>query len=562
MTGLVLPSPSAHVVVFPHMAQGHALPLLDICKALTSLGVKVTIIATPKNAPLILSKVLNYSEISLRTIQFPRVPELPEGCENTADLPSMALLVPFLKATESMRPAFECVLKEMLEARSRPLCVISDFFLGWTLDVCRSFGIPRIVFHGMGILSMVITKGVNENVPSILAMPDSDPIELPKLSIPFTVNKCDITILERCEDPNDSFLSILAAIGEADANSEGVIVNSFEELEGDYIVALEKFYCQGARAWCIGPALLYDQNQIERPVGSKQADPSQSYIEWLDERVASGRVMYVSFGTQAHLSDMQMDNIAHGLQMAGHLFIWAVKSATWVSSDNGWEDRLKGRGLILHNWVDQRRILSHPAVGGFLSHCGWNSVLESLAMGVPILAWPMGAEQPFNAKLVVTGLKAGVMVRESGVGGTVASEVIRDGVKELMGGERGRQARDRAREIGRLARHKALPSQHRFGEGKSVIIIMKYPSSAFRGGVISCTVRVQLEITLLKVVAETTYYQAGGSAEIDEKLAILCKQEETLKARLEEFVPEIKPLKDERAQYLASRLEALAHSEG
>ncbi|KAL3721205.1 hypothetical protein ACJRO7_005944 [Eucalyptus globulus] len=445
MTGLVSPSPCAHVVVFPFMAHGHTLPSIDICNALTSLGVKVTIIATPKNAPLILSKVSKFSAISLHTIQFPRVPELPEGCENTADLPSLALLVPFLKATESMRPAFESILKEMSEAGSCPLCVISDFFLGWTLDVCQSFGIPRIVFHGMvvfdiTILSMVISKIAFKNVSSLLAI------------IPFTVYKRDISDLEQCKDPDDPLLPIIAEIGKADMNSAGLIVNSFEELEGDYVVALERFYCQGAKAWCMGPALLYDHNQIERPAGSKQVDPSQSYIKWLDEHVGSGGVIYVSFETQAHLSNVQMDNIAYGLEMARHPFIWAVKSATWVLPNNGWEDRLKGWGLLVHDWVDHRRILSHPAIGGFLSHCGWNSVLESLSEEVPMLAWPTGAEQPLNAKLVVIGLGAGVMVREGRVGETIASEVIRDGVKELMGGEKGRQARERAREIGRLAR--------------------------------------------------------------------------------------------------------------
>ncbi|KAI3437160.1 Glycosyltransferase [Psidium guajava] len=340
----------------------------------------------------------------------------------------------------------------MSEAGSRPLCVISDFFLGWTLDVCRSFGVPRIVFHGMGVLPMAIAKTAYGNVPSLLAMPDSDPIKLPKLSVPFTVYKSDISDLERCKDPDDPFLPILVEIGEADANSAGIIVNSFEELEGAYVAALESFYCQGVRAWCIGPALLYDQNQIERPVGSKQADPSQSYIKWLDEHVGTSGVIYVSFGTQAHLSDMQMDNIAHGLEMAGHPFLWAVKSADWVWPDKGWKDRLKGRGLVVHDWVDQRRILSHPAIRGFLSHCGWNSVLESLSEEVPILAWPTAADQPLNAKLVVMGLGAGVMVGEGGVGGTIASEAVRDGVEELMGGERGRQARDRAREIAGLAR--------------------------------------------------------------------------------------------------------------
>ncbi|XP_074295689.1 UDP-glycosyltransferase 73B1-like [Silene latifolia] len=154
---------------------------------------------------------------------------------------------------------------------------------------------------------------------------------------------------------------------------------------------------------------------------------------------------------------MALHEIAQGLDSAGHPFIWVVRSISWTPPE-GWEERVKGRGLVIREWVDQRSILAHPAIGGYLSHCGWNSVLESLSMGVPILTWPIGAEQPLNAKLVVNVLKAGLAmdstldeVREEGV--VYGCNAISSGVKELMGEESGRLARKRAKEIGLMARN-------------------------------------------------------------------------------------------------------------
>lgn len=116
----------------------------------------------------------------------------------------------------------------------------------------------------------------------------------------------------------------------------------------------------------------------------------------------------------------------------------------------------EGKGLIAREWVDQRQILAHRAVGGFLSHCGWNSVLESISAGVPILAWPMIAEQSLNAKLVAEGLGAGLAIKKvkdhSRLGFEVSRQAIREGVRELMlGGEKGRNAKERAQALGRVA---------------------------------------------------------------------------------------------------------------
>ncbi|KAG6673909.1 hypothetical protein I3842_15G014400 [Carya illinoinensis] len=401
-----------------------------------SRGLKVTVITTPSNAPFIVSQTSNHPNISSAIIPFPRVEELPDGCENTADLPSMALWVPFLEATKKMKQSFERVLRDMIDDGRPPICVISDFLLGWTLDSCRLFGIPRIVSHGIGVFSMSISLYLISFSSCLNGLWGMVPIELPGMTLPFKLQKADIP----------------EGIGEADMNSWGVIVNSFEELEGrDHVGRLESFYYNDAKAYCVGPSLLYNQ-----PGQNLEADHDKSsYIKWLDKQAEMrfGRtVLYVSFGTQTHLSEDQLDEIANGLEMANHPFIWVVRSKTWAAP-KGWNERVKQRGLVLRNWVDQRRILAHSATGGFLGHCGWNSTLESLTMGVPLLAWPMIgiSEQALNAKFVVMGLGAGLMVPWTGVNGekimTVGRDVICDKVKELMGGENGRMAGERAQAL-------------------------------------------------------------------------------------------------------------------
>lgn len=457
----VMASSQHHVVVFPHMAQGHTLPLLDLSKAISSFDVKVTIITTPSNAPKIQQSVSADPNIALHILPFPRVDGIPEGCENTADLPSLELLPHFLVATRSLREPFEEFLRNACETTGcAPLCVISDFFLGWTFEVCNSFDIPRIVFHGMGVLTMSVTKAVFRNALVVKIIMDGRwpddltalNVEIPGLSLPFQVRLTDIPILKGLTDPENPWRKVVAEIADTDETSWGILVNSFEGLEGDYVDSLDSFYKHGARAWCVGPGLLWNQaNQFNVP---KENYKSYPYVEWLDCKLLEGLdVIYVSFGTQCHLSDEQMDVIARGLEMSGKAFIWVVRSTSWVCSDVGWEERVRNRGLVARSWVHQKAILSHPSVQGFISHCGWNSVLESLCSGVPMLAWPRDYDQPLNAKVVVMAFKAGLMLKEEGdVREKIVAELISERVKELMEGEKGRQAREKAGEIARKAR--------------------------------------------------------------------------------------------------------------
>nr|XP_034929450.1 UDP-glycosyltransferase 73B5-like [Populus alba]TKS04711.1 hypothetical protein D5086_0000140370 [Populus alba] len=236
-----MPSPSAsHVVIFPFMAQGHTLPLLDLSKALSRQQIKVTIITTPSNAKSIAKRGPNHPDIHLNEIPFPTIDGLPQGCENTSQLPSMEFLLPFLHATKQLQKPFEEVLETMIKSSTPPLCVISDFFLGFTLASCQALGVPRLVFHGTSALSMAIMKSSWVNASQINSLSMLDPVDLPGMKLLFTLTKADLPAETLNSSNHDDPMSeFIGEVGGADANSCGIIINSFEELEKDHISFFE-----------------------------------------------------------------------------------------------------------------------------------------------------------------------------------------------------------------------------------------------------------------------------------------------------------------------------------
>nr|XP_009782898.1 PREDICTED: UDP-glycosyltransferase 90A1-like [Nicotiana sylvestris]XP_016442549.1 PREDICTED: UDP-glycosyltransferase 90A1-like [Nicotiana tabacum] len=140
-------------------------------------------------------------------------------------------------------------------------------------------------------------------------------------------------------------------------------------------------------AWCIGPSCEQQKAQLVKP--------ASHIMKWLDEMLQQGKlVLYVAFGTQAQISPEQFKEIKIELEKSQVNFLWVVRRNTIADEVNDrvgfdFKDRVKNRGLVVTEWVDQIEILSHESVQGFLSHCGWNSIIESICANVPILAWPM-----------------------------------------------------------------------------------------------------------------------------------------------------------------------------
>ncbi|CAL5380200.1 unnamed protein product [Camellia sinensis] len=230
--------------------------------------------------------------------------------------------------------------------------------------------------------------------------------------------------------------------------AEGIIVNTFVDMEDGAIKALLVDEPGKPPVYPVGPLIR---------TGSSDGLERSECLKWLDDQL-SGSVVFVSFGSVGTLSHDQLNELALGLELSGQRFLWVVRNPSdnaSVSSFNahnqndpfsllpkGFLERTQGRGLVVPSWAPQIEVLSHRATGGFLTHCGWNSTLESTVHGVPLIAWPLFAEQKMNAVMLTEGLKVALRPK-SHESGLVGREEIAEVVKSLMEGEDGKEVRRR-----------------------------------------------------------------------------------------------------------------------
>lgn len=207
-----------------------------------------------------------------------------------------------------------------------------------------------------------------------------------------------------------------------------ILCNTVEELESDTILAIHK----NQPCYAIGP--LFPTGFAKSPVPMNMWSESDC-THFLTTR-PTGSVLYISFGSYAHTSKHNIAEIAHGLLLSGVNFIWVIRPDIVSSGETqplpaGFEDQIKHRGLLVP-WCSQIEVVSHPAVGGFLTHCGWNSILESVWCTVPMLCYPLLTDQFTNRKLVVDDWKIGINLRD---GRQVMKEEVSEKVIRLMSGK-------------------------------------------------------------------------------------------------------------------------------
>ncbi|XP_062151808.1 UDP-glycosyltransferase 90A1-like [Alnus glutinosa] len=430
-----------HVVLFPFMSKGHTVPILHLAHLLLRRRHAVTVFTTPANRPFIAQSLADTSA-SIVDLPFPQNvadSDVPAGIESTDKLPSMSLFYSFAIATKLMQPDFE----RALEALPRVSFVVSDWFLWWTLESASTFNIPRFVFDGMSYYSKAVSRDVGRN--RLLFGPESDDELITVPAFPWIkLTKNDFEPKWREPEPKGQDFEFIMNVVISETNSYGIIFNSFHELEPLFV---DHWNREGLpKAWSVGPLCLAD------PPNEPHSKPA--WVQWLDQKLEQGNsVLYVAFGSQAEISPAQLKEIATGLEESKVNFLWVIRKSESEISE-GFEERVKDRGIVVREWVDQRGILMHECVQGFLSHCGWNSVLESICAGVPILAWPMLAEQPLNARMVAEEIKVGLRVEtvDGSVRGFVKWEGLEKMVKELMEGEMGKEVRKKVKEFAVMAK--------------------------------------------------------------------------------------------------------------
>ncbi|XP_031396961.1 UDP-glycosyltransferase 73C4-like [Punica granatum] len=453
---------SLHFVLLPHLAHGHSIPMMDMARLLARRGPTVTVITTHLNAVRSQSTIDRAAtsglKVRLLEVPFPSSEAgLPEGCESMDSLPNRDLLKNLLLGIRMLREPVEELFGQL---QPRPSCVIADKNIMWAHETAGKFGIPRIVFDGTSCFSLLCTHRIVES-KVYETVPEAEPFVVPGLPDRIALTRAQLPGAVNIGQTDTK--DVRDEIRSKELAAYGVVANTFEELEPAYV---EEFRKVRGRVWCVGPVSLVNENGLDKAERGNRAAIDESHcLKWLDSRGPKS-VIYACLGSLSRLTPLQLIEMGLGLEASNRPFIWVVRGGQefedWVS-ESRFEDWTAGRGLLVRGWAPQVLILSHPAVGGFLTHCGWNSTLEGVCAGVPMVTWPMFAEQFYNEKMIVQVLRVGVSLgsevaikwgEEEKFGAVMKKETVEKAIKEVMDEEEeeARGRRRRAMELGQKAK--------------------------------------------------------------------------------------------------------------
>ncbi|XP_047057144.1 hydroquinone glucosyltransferase-like [Lolium rigidum] len=442
--------PHIVLLVSPGAGAGHLRPVAELARRLAAdHGFTATIVTyTNHSSPTQYSSVLSSLPPSITTTALPEVP--------TDDLPNHARIeTRLITVVRRTLPHLRELLRSLSDAPAGVAAFFADVFCPSALQVAAELGIPRYVVFTANLMALA----------SFLYLPEQDRTttceyrDLPEpVLLPGCVPLRGADLIEPIQDRGNPAYPLMVDLGRQYLLADGFIVNTFDGMEHALLIAFQELSDNG-----VYPP-VYPVGPITRQCSDE--DAQHGCLRWLDGH-AAGSVLYVCFGSGGALSVEQTLELAAGLEASGQRFLWVVCfpsdkdcSAGYLGSPadshgedplsylpEGFVERTSGRGLAVPQWAPQVEILNHPAVGGFLSHCGWNSTLESAAAGVPMVAWPLFAEQRMNA--VMLEERAGMALRPKARegDGVVPREEVAAAVKELMIGEKGETARLKAREM-------------------------------------------------------------------------------------------------------------------
>ncbi|WOL18928.1 hypothetical protein Cni_G27725 [Canna indica] len=456
-----------HFVLLPWLTTSHMIPMIDIGRMLAERGVTVTIVTTPANAVALKPTIARIADSGL-PIKFVPLPfrsveaGLPDGCEIADNLPAFDMLPNLYNAAKLLRQPLELLLREQ-STPLPPSCILSGMCYPWVTEVARDLGIPCFIFHGFGSFAIYCMHNLYSYKPHEGAASATEPFEIPGLPFQFEITRQHLPIFFQSMP---KFMEMCKEVREGELEMDGVIINSFDDLEPQYAEQLAG--ATGQKILTIGPvSMCHRESSDMADRGRELSVDATRCLQWLDSMKPQS-VIYVSFGSVGSFSPAQLMELGHGLLAANRAFIWVVNGVQRFPSEvqrwlqeNFEEGGADSRCLLIRGWAPQVLILSHPAVGGFMTHCGWNSTLESASAGVPMATWPLFAEQFLNEKLIVDVIGIGVAVGAKTAvqpfapddKASVKRETIADAVERLMdGGEEGEERRRRAKELKEKAR--------------------------------------------------------------------------------------------------------------
>ncbi|KAJ7541820.1 hypothetical protein O6H91_10G078300 [Diphasiastrum complanatum] len=483
-------SNAIHLVLFPFPAQGHMIPLMQLGNVLAFKGLIITFVCAEHRVPLMQeAEYRGQYHPNLRIVTLPdAVPPGEHGVDEGTDSVTWSIT-----GTQKMVDPFKILISDLIQSTnsdggsssSPPLGIISDYALSWTQDVADEFSIPRYIFFpsaASGLLFMfyvptLVAKGQLPLSPSLgddreAATKEESYIYVPGLP---PVRKRDVS--SAWQATSQQWLQRFSLRNaERLHEAAGILVNSFCALDADAIIALRSSLVNPkmVSVRTVGPLLprvFFDNHTFSScspQDGTLEASQSRC-LHWLDTQRTSS-VIYISFGSIVLPSFAQIHELALGLEASKQPFVWVLRQPSSTASrycsspeqlssllPEGFQLRTEKQGLILSVWAPQLLILSHPSTAAFLTHCGWNSTLESVTRGLPMLGMPFFADQMMNCRMLVDQLQIAAEIPK-GDDGLARRDAVSNAVTLVMGSA-GEAMRQRAKEL-RDAAKQAVMDEH------------------------------------------------------------------------------------------------------
>ncbi|XP_010936390.1 UDP-glycosyltransferase 83A1 [Elaeis guineensis] len=448
-----------HALILPYPAQGHVIPLLELSYCLIDNGFKITFVNTENNHKRVLAN-LSKKEGEMKGINLVAVPDGLESEEDRKDLGRVN--DGFLK---NMPICLEELIRRSNESEDdRITCMIIDVSMGWALEIAKKMGLRAAAFWpaSAGILATtlsipkLIENGVIDPEGTLKQQMFQLDADMPPMNSNHLVWTCFSDPELRPKLFNYTVNSIRAV-----KIAEHIICNSFKEIE------LPAF-TYAPNIIPVGPLLTGER--FGKPIGHFWPEDA-TCMAWLDEQPANS-VIYVAFGSFTIFNQIQFQELALGLELSGRTFLWVVRldltSETSDAYPEGFRDRVMTKGRMV-GWAPQQKVLAHPSISCFISHCGWNSTLEGVRNGVPFLCWPYFADQFLNQSYICDIWRIGLQMiaNESGI---ITKEHIKLRVEELLGDK---TMRARALELKEIANRSVIKGGSSFENLKSFADAMK-----------------------------------------------------------------------------------------
>ncbi|GAB4825800.1 hypothetical protein Ancab_008676 [Ancistrocladus abbreviatus] len=430
----------AHVLVVPFPATGHLNPMLQFGKCLASKGVKCTLVTT-----VFVSKTYMQMDSAAASSSSIEIDTISDGYDETGCLGAETVEAYMERSTAVGSKTLSELITRHSTTPNPVTCVIYDAMTPWVLDVTEKHGLIAAAFS---VFSCAVTSIFYHACHGQLSLFPSSPSSVSFPGLPLLDNEDLPTLLPPEEPPTllQSLVELHASLDKADF----VLLNTIYEWEEEVVdsISIQR------PVLTIGPTIpyVYLDNQVgdDKFYGLDLYKPDNEITtKWLEDKPPNS-VVYVSFGSVCSLGEEQMMELAWALKASTCHYLWVISSSLQAKLPKDIFTEIGEKGIVV-NWSPQLEVLANKAIGCHLTHCGWNSTLEGLCLGVPMVAMPQCLDHMTTAKFIQDVWKIGKKVKRDEKGFVTRQEIMTH-IVEVMHGEQAEEMRANAKRLSCLAK--------------------------------------------------------------------------------------------------------------